>query len=317
MKTCYTLKDGLLAPMDSPQAPIAIYTLPDDNEKRQLLETLGHDRHDLESALDPDELSRVEFGPDDTYIIWKRPNNASYQKHLRFEVSSLGIFIQKDHLTVILGDTSPCFTGREFQQIESMNDLVLKLFLHTARHYLDHLKVIKQLAQEIQTKLNLSMENRYLIQTFVLTESLAYYLNAIEGNAGVLSKLRSCAAKMNFSPKEIEALDDIVIENEQCEKQTQLYSSMMNGLMDARGTIINNNMNVLLKNLTLINVVFLPLNLIAGIFGMSEYSVITAKIPWWISYPGFMVLMGVAGWLMWVVLVRLNVPGKAAGFKEK
>ncbi len=31
--------------------------------------------------------------------------------------------------------------------------------------------------------------------------------------------------------------------------------------MDARGNLVNNNMNTLLKNLTLINVVFLPLNL--------------------------------------------------------
>ena len=317
MKTFFEIKNSVLAQTDSAQAPVVVYTLPDDSEKNQLLETLGHDRHDLESALDPDEVSRIEFGADDTYIIWKRPNNATYQQQLKFEVSSVGLFIQKNHLTVILGDASPAFSGREFQRIESINDLVLKFFLHTARHYLDHLKVIKQLAAEIQTKLNLSMENNYLIQTFVLSESLAYYLNAIEANAGVLSKLRNCASKMELAGSELEALDDILIENQQCERQTQLYSSMMSGLMDARGAIINNNMNVLLKNLTLINVVFLPLNLIAGIGGMSEYTRMTENIPWWVSYPIFMAGMGVFGWLLWVLLVRINQPAKAVSFQGK
>jgi magnesium transporter len=73
----------------------------------------------------------------------------------------------------------------------------------------------------------------------------------------------------------------------------------MTGLMDARGNIVNNNMNVLLKNLTIINVVFLPLNLIASIGGMSEFSVMTQGIPWPVSYFLFcvaMVALGVATW---------------------
>ncbi len=315
MKNIYEIVDGRLVDSDSVIAPVIVYTMPDDEEKKQLFETLGHDMHDLESALDPDEVSRVEFGSDDTYIIWKRPNDVTFQQQLKFEVSSVGLFIQKDRLTVILGDFCPAFSGKEFQKIQSVNDLLMKFFLHTAHHFLDHLKVIKQQASEIQTKLNLSMENNYLIQTFVLSENLAYYLNAIEANAGVLSKLHGCALKLNFTPQELATLDDVLIENHQCERQTHLYSSMMSGLMDARGAIINNNMNVLLKNLTLINVVFLPLNLIAGIFGMSEYSMLTKNIPAWISYSGFFFGVILSGWLFWMLLVQINRP--EAGVRAK
>ncbi|MDB6145253.1 MAG: magnesium transporter, partial [Pseudomonas sp.] len=31
--------------------------------------------------------------------------------------------------------------------------------------------------------------------------------------------------------------------------------------------------------------------LIAGIGGMSEYSMMTATIPWWVSYPAFCLAM--------------------------
>ena len=88
----------------------------------------------------------------------------------------------------------------------------------------------------------------------------------------MLARFRANANRIGFSEEELETMDDIIIEHDQCRKQTQIYSSVLSGLMDARGNIINNNMNVLLKNLTLISVVFLPLNLIAGVGGMSEFS---------------------------------------------
>ena len=317
MKTFFQIKNNALIEGGPDQADVAVYTIPDNGEKQELLDTLGHDAHDLESALDPDEISRIEINPDDTYIIWKRPNNVSYEQHLKFEVSSVGLFIKGNRMTVILGDASPAFRGKEFQKIESTNNLLLKFFLQTIHHYLGHLKVIKQLTAEIQTKLNLSMENRYLIQMFVLSESLVYYLNAIEANSAVLAKLRASAPKISFTQEEMEMLDDIIIEHQQCERQTQIYSSVMAGLMDARGAIINNNMNVLLKNLTIINVVFLPLNLIAGIGGMSEFSMMTQGIDWKISYFLFVGMMAVFGWILWIRLARLNRPSQSMSLRKK
>jgi magnesium transporter len=75
--------------------------------------------------------------------------------------------------------------------------------------------------------------------------------------------------------------------------------------MDARGTIVNNNVNVLLKNLTLINVIFLPLTLIASIGGMSEFGMMTQGVDWRISYALLVGGMALLGWATWVALVRI------------
>jgi magnesium transporter len=148
------------------------------------------------------------------------------------------------------------------------------------------------------------MENRYLLQMFNMSESLIYYLNAIEANGAALTKLRGRVEKLGFTKDSIDFLDDIILENSQCAKQAMIYSSVLSGLMDARGTIVNNNMNLLLKNLTLINVVFLPLNLIASIGGMSEFSMMTRVFNWKISYLLFVFFMVLLGWLTWIVLIR-------------
>ena len=42
--------------------------------------------------------------------------------------------------------------------------------------------------------------------------------------------------------------------------------------MDARTGVINNNLNLLMKRLTILTVIFMPLNVLASVFGMSEYS---------------------------------------------
>ncbi len=304
MKALYELKDRSVASSTSEQANILVYTKPTEDEKRELIETLQLDQHDLESALDPDEISRVDVTPDYIYTIWKRPNNVSFEQALKFEVSSLGLFLQKDKLTIILGEGTVPFGYKEFHGVTSLGGVTLKFFLHTIHHFLGHLKVIKQINAELQSKLNLTMENRYLLQMFTLGESLIYYLNALEANSLVLTKVRASAEKIGFSLDEIEMIDDIIIEHKQCTRQTQILSSVLSGLMEARGSIVNNNMNLLLKNLTLINVVFLPLNLLAGIGGMSEFSMMTGGVHWTIAYLFLLLIMVALGWATYIFLVR-------------
>ena len=195
------------------------------------------------------------------------------------------------------------FSAKEFQGASSSVDILLRFLLYTVHHYLGHLKMIKQLTIELESKISSAMENRYLLQMFSLSESLIYYLNAIEANGAVLVKLRTAVEKLGLSKERIEFLDDIMLDNQQCARQAQIYSTVLSGLMDARGTIINNNMNVLLKNLTLINVIFLPLNLIASILGMSEFSMMMQGVDWRLAYFLFSLGMIVVGWGTWLILM--------------
>ncbi len=312
MKTYYELRDGAVVSSSPETANILVYAVPDNVEKAEITETLRIDPHDLESAVDPDEISRLDFAPEHTLFIWKRPNNVSFEQELKFEVSSVGLFLGQQRLVLVLGESTLPFAAREFQAVNSLTGITLKFFLHTIHHFLGHLKAIKQINAELQSKLNLTMENRYLVQMFTLGESLIYYLNALEANAAVLTKLRSNAEKLGLSKEEVEMVDDIIIEHQQCCRQTQIYSSVLSGLMDARGNIVNNNMNTLLKNLTLINVVFLPLNLIAGIGGMSEFSMMTTGVHWAAAYSVLVLVMVALGWVTWRFLLAKLDRGRFA-----
>ena len=311
MLTYYTIVNNSLVESQSDDSPVLVYLNPDTAERESLLTKFDIDDHSLSSALDPDEVSRVEFSPDFISLIWKRPTNYSGKDNFYFNVASVGIFLLKDRLVVVLPDDIPLTEpgGRHAPQLGSVFDVMLAFLYYTTRHYLEHLKVIKMVSRELQQRINTSMENKHLIQMFNLSESLIYYLNAINANGAALIKLNNHAQKAGYPAEAIELLDDIIIENNQCYKQAEIYSTVYSGLMDARGSLVNNNVNVLLRKLTLINVVFLPLNLIAGIGGMSEFSMMTQGIDWKISYSSFLIAMVLIGVLTGVILGRINLGG--------
>jgi magnesium transporter len=304
MRSNFAIQNGAIVEVTDDRAPISVYVAPDEQEKRHITEALHLDMYDVDSALDPDEASRLEVSPDRVSIIWKRPKSARPEDQLRLDVFSLGLFYSQDRLLIILAEGPVPFAAKEFHGVKSPADVLLRFLLHTIRHYVGHLKIIRQLSVALEAKITASMGNRYLLQMFALSESLIYYIDAIEANGAVLTKLRNVGDRLMPRKEQLDLLDDIVLENNQCSRQAQIYSTVLSGLMDARGTIVNNNMNVLLKNLTLINIIFLPLNLIAGIGGMSEFSAVTQGMDWRLSYGLFTVGMVALGWLTWRFVVR-------------
>jgi magnesium transporter len=302
----YDIINNQLLATDKDEASILIYSSPTAEERQHLISILPIDQHSLSSALDQDEISRLELKPNLTFMIWKHPENYGYKEEIRFNVSSIGIVLKPNQLVVIMAGKQSLFNDQQTYQVRNLSDVLLTILSQTTRHYLEHLKVIKQISREIQKKINTALENEYLIQMFTLGESLTYYLNAISSNIAVLNKLNNNIEKLGLSVEQKELLDDILIENNQCYKQAEIYSNTLSELMDARGTLVNNNMNVILKNLTMINVIFLPLNLIASIGGMSEYSFMTKAIDWRVSYALLMVAMFFIGGFTAIIINKFG-----------
>jgi magnesium transporter len=60
-----------------------------------------------------------------------------------------------------------------------------------------------------------------------------------------------------------------MIENKQALEMAQIYSDIQSGMMDAFASVISNNLNVVMKQLTLISIILMIPTLIASIFGMN------------------------------------------------
>lgn len=293
----YHIKDHKLVETDGKKAQVYVYTNPTADEQRFLIDKYQIDEHTLACALDPDELPRLEFEPKHTVLIYKRPKNYSGKDQLEFKVASVGMFLFKDKLVIVLAEDIPLFVGKRFQSVSSIKDVFLKLIYNSISHYVEHLRIIHMISEEIEDKITDSMDNRYLLNLFSLVKSLVYYVEAITSNGFVFEKTRALANRIGLDEKDVEMLDDIIVENRQCKTQADIYSNILAQLLDARASIVNNNLNQLMKKLNVVTIWMMVPTLVVSAYGMN------VALPMAQHPQAFWMLMGVCLMLVWLVML--------------
>lgn len=263
------LTNGRVVGSNGAPGNVCVYVNPDEQERRYLCETFKLDEHTLGSALDPDEQARLEFEPDHTAIILKRPKNYSSEEKFLFRITSVGLFLFADRLIVVMPEEMQIFEGKQFARIGSLPELLLKIINGSILHFVAHLKVINAVSDSLEDQINTSMHNRYLLNLFSLEKSLVYYLNAINANGKLIERLKHSAAKTGFNAEHLEFVDDLTIENSQCYEQATIYSNILASMMDARVSIVSNNLNWLMKTLTIITICIMLPTLVVSIFSMN------------------------------------------------
>ncbi|MDR1613596.1 MAG: magnesium transporter CorA family protein [Planctomycetota bacterium] len=310
MLRLYNVENGELRETGKSPADVRVYVSPDEFERRQLIDGYKVDEHTLLSSLDPDELSRLEFEPDHVAIIFKRPCNQTItdgdDAHLEFKVASVGAFLYGDKLIAIQSQDMPIYPGvKPVNRAFSLREVLLRMLFRTITHFLEHIRAMNMMVDAIEREINRSFENRHLISLFALEKSLVYYLNAINSNDTLLLKMRNNAAKIGFSAEEMEMLDDIIIENNQCGRQAQIYTNILAGMMDARASIVSNNLNVLMKTLTMITICLQVPTMVVSIFSMNVALPISYDHPlsfWFVislSVLALMAFMMLWRWRRW------------------
>jgi len=109
-----------------------------------------------------------------------------------------------------------------------------------------------------------------------------------------------------LSIAQLEDAQQILRDIESLDGHTSFLFDKINFLMDSTVGFININQNRVIYRLTVLSVIFMPLNVIAGIGGMSEFSMMTKNIPWPLSYTIFTAGMVVVAWLTYVILRRFE-----------
>ena len=94
---------------------------------------------------------------------------------------------------------------------------------------------------------------------------------------------------------------------------TESYRDIVTSLMEMYLSMLNNQMtkaanetNTTVRRLTIITTIFMPLTLLAGIGGMSEWSMMVGPENWRIAYPAFLLAMVVIGFGNYYLLTWLE-----------
>ncbi|WP_286375448.1 magnesium transporter CorA family protein, partial [Xylanibacter rodentium] len=184
----------------------------------------------------------------------------------------LGIIHKRDvTITVCYYETNMMIDFVSFQQKRGEGftdhvDMIFRLFLSSAVWYLKRLKQISSLIEKAKRNLDREVNNESLIGLSRLQDSLTYFITSIRGNETLLSKLKF---KLQIDELDADLIEDVNIEITQARETTNIYSNILESTMDTYQSIINNNMNTVMRTLTSVSILMMFPTLIASLFGMN------------------------------------------------
>ena len=228
------------------------------------------DMDDLKAALDTEERSRLENEDDYTMILVNIPVVEEEEGKKWYETIPLGIFItNKIVFTVCLEQTNIL---KQFVDGLVSNFMktrfVYQILYNNAALFLYYLRVIDQRANQVEDLLHETYENKDLIQLYDLEKCLVYFTTALKSNEVVLEKLRKHIGLRHYEEDE-ELLEDVIIENKQAMEMTDIYHNILRSTMSLFGSIIDNNLNQVMKFLAAITIILELPTMISGLYGMN------------------------------------------------
>ena len=145
---------------------------------------------------------------------------------------------------------------------------LLQIILSSAGVYLQNLDLIEEDIQKVEKSTYHSTNNKQLINFLNIQKTLVYFITSLKANEAVLERLQR-EDVIALSKDERVFLEDVITENKQCIETSVVTREILSSTIDAYGTIISNNLNVIMKFLTGITIVFSIPTMIASFLGMN------------------------------------------------
>ena len=272
MKTYWNTQGGLTQINEwQPNSWIQV-TCPTEEDQKLLEEQFQIPDYFLSDISDTDERARYEYDDGWMLIILRIPYVKEVRSRTPYTTVPLGIIHKRDvTITVCFYETNMMIDFVSFQQKRGVGftdhvDMIFRLFLSSAVWYLKRLKQISMLIDKAKRNLDKEVNNESLIGLSRLQDSLTYFNTSIRGNETLLSKLKF---KLQIDELDADLIEDVTIEMTQARETTNIYSNILESTMDTYQSIINNNMNTIMRTLTSVTIILMLPTLVASFFGMN------------------------------------------------
>ncbi|HBH95309.1 MAG TPA: magnesium transporter [Ruminococcaceae bacterium] len=262
---------------------------PTESEISKLETELGIDRDFIRSALDEEESSRIENEDKQTLIVidypvaekpeHKQAENKKKKQHnfdddtISYYTMPMSIILTENNVvTVSLKQNiiAEDFASNVVKNIQTQykTRFIFAILLRIAGRYLQYLKQIDKISNYVENQLHKSMKNKELIQLLGLEKSLVYFSTSLKSTETVLEKiLRGRVIKLYDEDQDL--LEDVLIEVKQAIEMTGIYSNILSGTMDTFASVISNNLNIVMKVLTIITIVLSVPTMVFSFYGMN------------------------------------------------
>ena len=300
MKTFWNTQGGLTQLTEwQPNCWIQV-TCPTEEDQHELEEKFNIPDYFMSDISDTDERARYEYDDGWMLIILRIPYVKEIRSRTPYTTVPLGIIHKRDvTITVCYYETNMMIDFVSYQQKRNEGftdyvDMIFRLFLSSAVWYLKRLKQISMLIDKAKRNLDREVNNESLIGLSRLQDSLTYFQTSIRGNENLLQKLKF---KLQIDELDADLIEDVNIEMSQARETTSIYSDILESTMDTYSSIINNNMNTVMRTLTSVTIIMMIPTLVTSMFGMNLVNGMEEK-PWGFFFA-MVVSVGISAMAWW------------------
>lgn len=274
-------------------------------EIEALAQTLELDLDYLTDPLDIDERTRFESDDEHHLIVFNTPvlNDNTTEERTLYITVPVGIVTTPDHIITISSYDNSVLQGFIDAKVRSFKPddhslFVLQLLEQNVYAYLRCLKDINVRRNVVEQEVYESSKNRDLKKLLNLEKSLVYFVTELSTISQLMLKMqRIDFLGIRNDEDKVDLMEDIMIDNSQAQEMAHIYSNILGGTMEALASMISNNLNEVMKRLTVITIVLMVPTLVASFYGMN------VNLPFMKSPYAFWYLLGIAALISTILVI--------------
>jgi magnesium transporter len=267
---------------------------PTDEEVDDVSALSGIPEKLLKAALDEEESARVDTDEGATMYVVDSPMLVDTEQGDTYTTIPVAIVYNNKCIVTVSLSPNPVLANFSANRgrVSTLKPVgfILNFMLENVKRFSYSLKQIDKKSLRLQAELHKSMRNQELIELLGLQDSLVYFSTSLSANSSVYGKL-SRMEPVQSNPDYQDLYDDVLIETRQAVEMCNIYRDILKTTMDAFSSVISNNVNNVVKRLTVITILVAIPTLIAGLMGMN------------VDLPFGMGVHGGGAWEFWILLL--------------
>ena len=262
----------------------------------------------LTDPLDAGERPRFDYEDDASLIIVHVPRPDDEDSVSPYRTVPLGIILFGQSVITVCSATTPVTTAflDQIRRVCPPSDtyrFAFRLLWHAGVLFLRYINEIHSRTATLEDELHESISNEVLMKLFQIEKTLVYFTTSLKADTIALARANT-ARQLTLSEDDRDYLEDAMVEYQQALETATIHANILNGTLDTFASIINNNLNNVMKYLTAATIMLAAPTLIASLYGMN------IGLPFQNHTHAFSIVMGFSGLLaiaigaLFVVLSR-------------
>jgi magnesium transporter len=267
-------KEGTLKHLNNKKEVWVDCINPSKKELKEISILTGIPVNDLKECLDPGERPRIAEYKNYSLLVFRVPY---YTSKTNIKTTPISIFIskaKKSVLTIRLKDTDSFNRVKNKLESEpdlqsgSLSHLIFRIIDENINEFFTVLDKVSDKIEDIEDNVIQNPKDSLRSDIMHTKRTLIYFSKDLVGNREVVAGIEK-EYVIHISKKDIKEFRNVYNDIVQLIDMVSTYRDILTGAMDIYLSSISNNMNAIMKTLTIISAFVMIPTLISGIYGMN------------------------------------------------